>query len=194
MLRETLKQFALCGAALVFACAAAALAAPAPEVFDAGGRVLGTLVQFPSPAAPYDSALVLARGWLVRVNLDGTFPVGTGTRLFWTVQGCAGHPWLQDPSGGIGITGARFIAFSKVSNSFWSPYMPGATSVEPAQPAVLALSAETGDGCDLLQYQDAWTPGITIAGWPLAPLDVARVLGWSVSGNPLHLAGPLAIR
>jgi hypothetical protein len=166
-------------------------AGTAATVLDANNNVLGTVVGISSMSGPYDAITLFSKGYFVRVNLDGSFPIGSGYPLSWSGPNCTGSVYLNDgrytQTGGA-VTAANNVLFSAQTNSFYVPAGTGSTAA--SLPGISANYVENDIGC----YATEFAPTGVISAWPLAPFDIAGTLGWKVGGSPLHLAGPLKFR
>lgn len=183
-------------------------------VTDANGNVLGRLLSFNGTDLTID-----AKGYLITVSIMGRFPVGytqpptpspqqlldlplrTQQGILWTGTACNGTAYL-DAGYGEEIFGTNFptiytktVVYSAETNSLMVPSGTG----------VVATASNISDGSEEFAgyysatqtyvYADGvsfcYANGRTQPGWRLVAINPATALGWTVSGDPLSLAGPL---
>ena len=157
-------------------------------VSDASGHALGTLVDL--LGAP-GGVRVLENGYFITLHLSGILAIGMGHQFLWSDVNCSGTPYLGDgtQSGGVLIS-TNAVVYSAESNATYTPAgTAGSTATSTVLPVVWAVEQPGENGrSQCFTYPQAVT---ILGGWPLSPFDVPATLGWTVSGNPLKVAGPL---
>jgi collagen triple helix repeat protein len=158
----------------------------AGSVKDANGHVLGTLVGF----SGNNFVTVYSSGYFIRIGIGGNFPV---SQIWWTGTPCNGTGYLNDGQGGVVGSAptmyAKTVIYSGSLNSLFVP--SGATAQVASVNATVTDIEDPGitDGSSVCSSGFLGTE----SGWQLAPFDAAVTLGWTVSGNPLGVAGPLQL-
>jgi hypothetical protein len=158
----------------------------AGSVKDANGNVLGTLVGF-----TFNNFVIIYKsGYFITVGMGGKFPV---SQIWWTGSSCSGTGYLNDGQGGVTLGNApqmynKTVLYSGSTNSLLVPVGSGAQVVSIN--ATIASSEDFGptDGSSSCSS----SPGST-SGWQLTTFNAATTLGWTLSGNPLAVAGPLQL-
>ena len=118
--------------------------------------------------------------------MSGKFPV---SQIWWTGASCTGNGYLNDANGSNGgrVTAAKRVVFSGQTNTLWVPSGSGASITSASAPGIQSIeNSGLADGASTCTSE----PG-TEGGWLLTPLDAATALGWTVSGSPLGVAGPI---
>jgi hypothetical protein len=155
--------------------------------------VLGTLIGFDN-----NTALVFKNGYFVSVDFSGKFPV---SQIWWTANNCTGTGYLNDGNGANAgyVMGTEVVIFSGQTNSLYVPTGAGASATSIPAPGIQSIEnsglttgppnfiSSNPDGSSNCSSQASATHG----GWPLTALNAATALGWTVSGTPLEVAGPL---
>ncbi len=157
-------------------------------VLDADGHALGTLVDlFGAPGG----VRVFKNGYFINLHLSGIFAVGMGHQFLWNDVNCSGTAHLGDgtQSGGV-LVSTNAVVYSAQSNATYTPTgAAGSTATSTVLPLVWAFEQPGENGhSQCFTYPQAVT---ILGGWSLSPFDAAATLGWTVSGNPLRVAGPL---
>jgi hypothetical protein len=161
--------------------------------------VLGTLIGL-APTAPSNGmpngVVVYKNGYFITLEFSGKFPIGVFTgdlvlRILWTSTTCSGNGYLWDNNGHGGIVmGTKIVIYSGQTNSLYVPSGAGASATSTLAPGFQSLEF-TGavDGSSSCQPNSGLIS--SGSGWLLSPINASTALGWSVSGNPLGVAGPI---
>jgi hypothetical protein len=158
----------------------------AGSVKDANGNVLGTLVGF-----TFNNFVIIYKsGYFITVGMGGKFPV---SQIWWTGSSCSGTGYLNDGQGGVTLGNApqmynKTVLYSGSTNSLLVPVGSGAQVVSIN--ATIASSEDFGPTGGSSSCSSS--PGST-SGWQLTTFNAATTLGWTLSGNPLAVAGPLQL-
>ncbi len=168
------------------------------SVLDANNNVLGTLIGLADTKSPFSPApngvVVYRNGYFINLEFGGNFPVAIYTNVsLWTSATCSGTGYLSlfaDSSPNFpSKIGTKIVIYSGQTNSLYVPAGSGPSLASSLVPSGLQ-SLENGlfgDGSSNCQTQ---TP-LPSNGWLLSPFNASTTLGWSVSGNPLGVAGPI---
>jgi hypothetical protein len=153
----------------------------AGSVKDANGNVLGTLVGFTGN----NFVTIYKSGYFITVGMGGKFPV---SQMWWTGSSCSGTGYLNDGQGGGAQMYNHTVLYSGSTNSLLVPVGSGAQVV--SSNATIASLEDPGvtDGSSNCFSTAGSTPG-----WQLTTFNAVTTLGWTLSGNPLALAGPLQL-
>ena len=167
------------------------------SVLDANNNVLGTLMGLAGGPSPYfqpNGVIIYKNGYFVSLEFSGKFPVAfeTGGHIFWTGTACSGTGYLIAPGVGF-VTGTKIVLYSGQANAL---YVPSGTTASVTSTLLPSISSGEGGGApDGTNPDGSSTCGATAGGeyggWLLSPFDAASALGWSLSGNPLNVAGPI---
>jgi hypothetical protein len=154
----------------------------AAQVKDATGTVLGTLVGFGR-----NEIEVYKSGYISRIHPSGKFPV---SQIYWTGAACTGSAYLNSGQGNI--TDGKFapmysktVVFSSSANSLMV-----ASGAQPQTATVNFTAASIENRDDLDGTGTCSVSTGNVSGWPLTAIS-GPTLGWTVSGTPLSVAGPL---
>jgi len=180
------------------------------SVLDANNNVLGTLLGLSSSqvlfaSSPFlpNAALVYRNGYFVLLDFSGKFPVGLGsTQIEWTGTTCSGDAYLSDANAPVGgfVMAARVVIYSGQSNLLYVPSGSGTSITSTVTPVIQSVETiglilpgnQPGPNPDGSSNCRSGLPlPTTRSGWLLSPFDASTTLGWSVSGNPLGVAGPI---
>jgi len=150
---------------------------------DANNNVLGTLVGLTMPSGLIPAGLTVYRnGYFVNLYFSGQFPAAFGSMtsafILWTGSNCSGNGYLI--AGGGSQTTSRIVVYSVANNSL---YVPSGSGVVTAITYPVYSSFESYASCFS-------TNGSGYSGYALTPFNAAT-LGWTLSGNPLSVAGPI---
>jgi len=158
----------------------------AGSVKDANGNVLGTLVGFTGN----NFVTIYKSGYFVTVGMGGKFPV---SQIWWTGSSCSGTGYLNDGQGGVSLGTApqmynKTVLYSGSANSLLVPVGSGAQVV-----SVNATMASIEDPGATDGSTSCFSSPSSDSGWQLTTFNAVTTLGWTLSGNPLALAGPLQL-
>jgi hypothetical protein len=175
----------------------------APVVKDANGNVLGTLISLGGFNGT--DVKIYTKGYFVTVGINGLFPVGpqtlnNNTEIDWSGTACNGTAYMETANGLPIITNfpntyTKTVVYSAQANVLM---IPAGTGVSITAVNYSANSSEIA-GFGTPDYTDVdgvsyCSPRVsTTSGWPLVAINPATTLGWTVSGNPLSVAGPLQL-
>jgi hypothetical protein len=150
-------------------------------VKDANGAALGTLLGFNGD----NSINIYTTGkYIVSINLDGTF---FPAQVWWTGANCTGTPFLND--GGEAQNGTespiytKSVSFDGMQNSL---FVATGSGIQVDSTINHPFNSIENPTCM------AQTPTYTSSGWAITDITGAT-LGWTLTGNPLHAAGPLQL-
>jgi hypothetical protein len=170
-------------------------------VLDANNNVLGSLVDavegFGGSAAP-NGVTVLRNGYWVNLEFTGHFftgyrSAGGSLVIYWTTDTCSGNAYLGTISAGKAM-GSKIVIYSGQANSFYVP--SGSDIVVPSRSTDAIINSrelavdQNGESTPGASSCLSTSPNLSVVGWPLSPFDVS-VLGWTITGNPAHVAGPI---
>jgi len=183
-------------------------------VKDAKGNALGTMI-----AMAGTDVTIYTSGYFVTVGISGEFPVATApflislngiypgySEILWSDASCggSGSATAYLDTQGIATTNfptmyAKDVIYSASTNQLMLPVVTAGQVT--ATSATFTLSSVEYAGYNSPDYTFAdgvswcYVPGGTASetGWQLAPINPATVLGWTVSGTPLQVAGPLQL-
>jgi hypothetical protein len=182
-----------------------------PVVRDANGNVLGTLISL--GGFSNTDVTIYTNGYFVTVGITGLFPVGpnwlgsaapeypTIGEIFWSGAGCTGTAAIQAlPGGGGSSTFTKSVLYSAQANALM---VPAGTGITATSVSLNEVSSEyfwsnnppypvPTDGVSFCSSGSSSNPN-SMSGWQLVAIDPATTLGWTVSGNPLSVAGPLQL-
>jgi hypothetical protein len=175
-----------------------------PVVKDANGNVLGTLVAVGGINGT--DATIYTRGYFVTVGITGQFMVGSLSpdtqEIDWSGTACNGTAFLPSPSyntitTNFPITYAKAVLYSAQANLLMVPVSTGVTATAVNYSA--NSSEFAGYGAPDYSYADGVSNcepsggSFPASGWQMVAINPATALGWTVSGNPLSVAGPLQL-
>jgi hypothetical protein len=175
----------------------------APVVKDANGHALGTLISLSQT-----DVTVYTNGYFVAVGITGLFPVGDifgGAGAYfeidWSGTSCDGTPYWNYGGNPIKTnfptTYTKAVVYSAQANQLMVPAGTGpvATAVNYSQNSqeYAGYAAPDYTYADGLSYCSPDTSAVLTSGWQLVAIDPASTLGWTVTGNPLSVAGPLEL-
>jgi hypothetical protein len=158
----------------------------AGSVKDANGTVLGTLVGFTGN----NFVTIYKSGYFVTVGIGGKFPV---SQIWWAGSSCTGTGYLNDGQGGVSLGTApqmynKTVLYSGSANSLLVPVGSGAQVV-----SVNATMASIEDPGPTDGSTTCFSAPSSDSGWQLTTFNAATTIGWTLSGNPLAIAGPLQL-
>jgi hypothetical protein len=168
-----------------------AVATQAIQISDGNNNVLGRF------AGLYDDrgAFVYKDGYFARVFLSGAF---RSAYLLWTGPNCTGTPFLAGGLPGV-MSGTHVIQYSGITNGFYVVSGPGVAAPALSQVAILSKESPGGD----VSPENGWPtsesdgsaycrPNVgNFDAWALTPIDLGAALGWTVTGWPAHVPGPI---
>jgi hypothetical protein len=164
------------------------------SVYDANNNLLGSLI-----GSFGNGVMVYKNGYYTSVLFSGKFPV---SQIWWSNTNCTGTGYLNDGNSGYGgyVMGTTQVIFSGQTNTLYVPSGNGAsvTSVNGGTLRSIENSGTQGGPPNYISADPDGTSNCSgssgaAGGWLLAPLSAPSALGWSVSGNPLSVAGPLKV-
>ncbi|CAG7857389.1 hypothetical protein MCAMS1_02190 [biofilm metagenome] len=167
------------------------------SVLDANNNVLGVLIGFNR-----NGVLVYKNGFFVSVLFSGKFPV---TQMWWTGANCTGTPVLNDGNGDDGgfVMGTKIVVYSRLSNTLYVPTATGtgvsansATSVGPIALQSIENGGLSTGAPDFIRSNPDGSADCTSnsgnrGGWNLTAINPSTALGWTVTGTPASVAGPI---
>jgi len=164
------------------------------SVYDANNNLLGNLI------GSFSNGVVVYRnGYYVSLLFSGKFPV---SQIWWSNSGCTGTGYLNDGNSGYGgyVMGTTQVIYSRQTNSLYVPAGAGAsvTSVNGGTIRSIENSGTQGGPPNYISADPDGSSNCSstsgsAGGWLLSPLNAATALGWSVSGLPLSVAGPIKV-
>jgi hypothetical protein len=167
--------------------------AVAGTVKDALGNVLGTLLWISGT-----DVTVYVKGYMVTVGITGQF---ASFSLDWTSATCDGTAYLDTNVGPITTnfpsTYTKVVLYSAQANALMVPVGSQATAV--AVNTTIEAYETAGYGAPDDTYADGVSNcnstggAVSASGWQLVAIDSLTTLGWTTSGNPLSVAGPLQL-
>jgi len=138
------------------------------------------------------------------ISLNGIYP--GYSEILWSDASCGGSGSATAYLDAQGIATTNFptmyakdVIYSASTNQLMLPVVTAGQVT--ATSATFTLSSVEYAGYNSPDYTFAdgvswcYVSGGTASetGWQLAPIDPATVLGWTVSGTPLQVAGPLQL-
>ncbi len=180
--------------------------AGAGTVRDANGNVLGSLISMGGKNGT--DVTVYTKGYFVTVGILGLFPVTNA--IDWSGTNCTGTAYLDtgylEPGDSavtpdLPSTYTKSVVYSAHANSLMVPVSTGGLTASAVNVSTKTVESQVAwatistiaDGVSYCTPTADYggTTGNTIA-WPLVNITGAT-LGWTTSGNPLSVAGPLQL-
>jgi hypothetical protein len=168
------------------------------RVLDANDHVLGTVVGMLTDALlqqPPNGVVIYSNGYFIGLLFSGRFPAGLGAQIYWTGSNCSGNGYLSDfnaPRAGV-VMGTKVVIYSGQTNALYVPSGAGASVA-----SILAGTVHSIENSGQLNgtYPDGSSDCSNGAfnsstGWLLSPFNASTMLGWTLSGNPLGVPGPI---
>jgi hypothetical protein len=161
---------------------------------------------------------IYTSGYFVTVGISGKFPVATApflislnsiytgySDIFWSGTTCNGSAYLD--AQGLATVNfptmyAKDVIYSAAANQLMLPVVTAGQVTATSGNYTLASEELAGYPAPDYTFADgvSWcdqTGTATETGWPLAAIDPATVLGWTVTGTgagkTLQVAGPLQL-
>jgi hypothetical protein len=174
------------------------------SVYDASNNKLGALIGlYNDMYSYYNGVVVYQNGLFVNLLFSGHFPV---PNIWWNGASCHGTGYLSDVNGSGGIViGANQVIYSHQNNALYVPNGSGSVSsallsgVQTVEEyGASSSSFANADGSSNCQAASSVSGG-PYGGWELSTAvnggaSVDSTLGWTLSGNPLGVAGPIKIQ
>jgi hypothetical protein len=128
--------------------------------------------------------------YIVSVAINGQF---APANILWSGENCTGTPYLLAQGNNVwGYT--RTVVYSQIANELFA--LAGGNATVGAASVQYYSSEGGGAAVGSSQCYPYMAPGGmpgSLSGWQLVRIDPAAALDWTVSGNPLSVAGPLRL-
>jgi len=170
------------------------------SVYDASSNKLGTFVGLCCVLeGPANGVTVYQNGLFANVEWSGYFPVGS---FNWTGTACNGTPYLNDGYGGGQVSGTNQVVYSAYANKLYVIAGSGTNATSSAVGGLQSYesygqaSGADPDGsgnCQVQSNPGGWTVTTSVNS-NLGGGTITSTLGWTITGNPLHVSGPIKIQ
>jgi hypothetical protein len=145
---------------------------PSDIVKDGAGNILGKL-----NTITLADVTIYRSGYTMQVIYDGYF---WGSDIYWSGTNCTGTPYLS-----YNVVSTKYLFFNPNSNKIYKVAAPGGvaygvnTAVQSVGHGNWSSPGSYQNTCEASNFSQKLVEAVAI--------DVPTVLGWNVTGNPLHL-------